>query len=200
MPINYRAQYLEDIGFQGKVIPYQNHDEAIKRIKSIYRTTGIYQVGNEKASMIWNDHFLEIWKNRNSLPEQLENFNQWHNKQVKNLIQIQILPLDRGRWRLGIAQKVINLFLKDLWAWKEIKDDVRHFLHTPIDRRILSKISRQNIPQGWDSWTKVFCDENTYETEYRKYMELQNFIREYYDDIGWFDCVIELEQFFWHQI
>ena len=115
MPINYRAQYIEDIGFQGKVIPYQNHDEAIKRIKSIYRTTGIYQVGNEKASMIWNDHFLEIWENRNSLPEQLEDFNQWHNKQVKNLIQIQILPLDRGRWRLGIAQKVMNLFLKDLW-------------------------------------------------------------------------------------
>lgn len=43
--------------------------------------------------------------------------------------------------KFGIGQKVVNLFMKDLWALGLINNETSKLLHAPLDRTILRKIN-----------------------------------------------------------
>lgn len=57
--------------------------------------------------------------------------------------------LKDGRFRIGIAQKALNLYLKYLWCLGEIETPP----HCPIDRNIIEKLDLdKNTPK---EWTKI---------------------------------------------
>jgi hypothetical protein len=62
--------------------------------------------------------------------------------------------LNNGRLRFGIAQKLINLYLKYRWCLGQIPTPP----HCPFDRIIISKIGLYN---GVINWTEIDCP-NTY--------------------------------------
>jgi hypothetical protein len=66
-----------------------------------------------------------------------------------------------GRFRLGIAQKALNLFLKYLWCLGEIERPP----HCPFDSVVLAKISPMAEGGPFTPWTKM---DNS--TEYRRYV------------------------------
>ena len=55
--------------------------------------------------------------------------------------------LEGGRFRIGIAQKALNLHLKYMWCMGLIKTPP----HCPFDARIIAKLA---ICQGVSSWTE----------------------------------------------
>jgi len=54
--------------------------------------------------------------------------------------------LENGRLRIGVGQKIFNLYLKYLWCLNEIETPP----HCPIDRTIVSIISKKSI-----KWTTL---------------------------------------------
>lgn len=54
---------------------------------------------------------------------------------------------------LGVAQKTLNLFLKDLWAWNVLTPTQEDCLHATIDRIVLEKF--QNPAASWKNWSLV---------------------------------------------
>ncbi len=66
-----------------------------------------------------------------------------------------------GRFRLGIAQKAVNLFLKYMWCMSEIEQPP----HCPFDRIVLSAIAKFAPKPPLVPWTKM-DDPN----EYRRYV------------------------------
>jgi hypothetical protein len=103
-----------------------------------------------------------------------------------------------GRWRIGIAQKMLNLLLKELWAWDELDRVVVPSLHAPLDSIVLSRF--RGVPTAWQRWTKVTCNKDTFDRIYGDYAVIQQKMRGYHDEVGFFDSVIEMEQFLWHRI
>jgi len=57
--------------------------------------------------------------------------------------------LFEGRFRIGIAQKALNLYLKYLWCLGDIPTPP----HCPIDRGILEKL--KGVPPELSAWTKL---------------------------------------------
>ena len=56
--------------------------------------------------------------------------------------------LSRGRFRIGVAQKLFNLYLKYLWVLGWIQTP----LHCPFDSRIISKLGK-GVSAGCRKWT-----------------------------------------------
>jgi hypothetical protein len=56
-----------------------------------------------------------------------------------------------GRFRIGIAQKALNLYLKYLWCLGDIQTPP----HCPIDRRIIDKLDLNWKDRGKYDWTKL---------------------------------------------
>jgi len=196
MPINYRIQFITDIGFpEDAAIPYINNNTAMKRISAIYGTARVGRLSVERSFQFWHNFFSNIWNNRNDIPIVHETFNDWHKEKTMHL---SALLGENNLLKVGIAQKMLNLFLKDFWAWQEIPNEVVIWLYIPLDRIILGKFA--NIPKTWKSWTKVKCDEHTFEDRYGEYMTLQDVMRDYFNEVGIFQSLIEMEQFLWHQI
>jgi hypothetical protein len=61
--------------------------------------------------------------------------------------------LRNDRFRVGISQKALNLYLKYLWCLDEIPTPP----HCPIDRRIIEKLGIQYQQRGQYDWTKLDC-------------------------------------------
>lgn len=59
--------------------------------------------------------------------------------------------LRNGRFRIGIAQKALNLYLKYLWYLGDIPTPP----HCPIDRRIIDKLNLNWRERGNYDWTKL---------------------------------------------
>ena len=77
--------------------------------------------------------------------EQLANFisSEFHGKGV----------LRNDRFRIGISQKALNLYLKYLWCLDEIPTPP----HCPIDRIIIQKLGIPQQQQSQYDWTKLDC-------------------------------------------
>lgn len=58
--------------------------------------------------------------------------------------------LNNGALSFGISQKILNLFLKQMWCAGKLKNEPPHF---PIDRIIINKLNAGNI-----SWSKMKND------------------------------------------
>lgn len=59
--------------------------------------------------------------------------------------------LRNGRFRIGIAQKALNLYLKYLWCLGDIPTPP----HCPIDRSIIDKLNLNWRERGNFDWTKL---------------------------------------------
>jgi len=59
--------------------------------------------------------------------------------------------LRNGRFRIGVAQKALNLYLKYLWCLGEIKTPP----HCPIDARIIGKLKLDPRKAREYAWTKL---------------------------------------------
>ena len=59
--------------------------------------------------------------------------------------------LRNGRFRIGIAQKALNLYLKYLWCLGDIPTPP----HCPIDRLIIDKLNLSWKESGNYNWTKI---------------------------------------------
>lgn len=57
-----------------------------------------------------------------------------------------------GRFRIGIAQKALNLYLKYLWCLGDILVPPPH---CPLDRRIIDKLDLQGEKRKEYDWTKL---------------------------------------------
>lgn len=193
--MNFKLQYRIDIGFnQNEPIPYSEPQRAIRRLQSICRTSR-RNIVFPWAQNLWEEFFNNLWNDRQNIPEQQEEFDNWHKDRVNVLASLLQIG---NNWPLGLAQKMLNLFLKDLWAWDEINNNQALNLHAPLDRIILSHI--KNIPESWKNWTKVFCNEHDFENKYSEYLRIQSILRNYWRNINRFSSLIEMEQFLWHKI
>ncbi len=100
---------------------------------------------------------------KESIKEKLEKYNQIYkhgkisdNGHIKNIDNFskEISEkheriLYKKRFRIGIAQKTINIYLKYLWVLNIIKEPP----HCPFDFRIISRL--KNIPNKCKNWTKI---------------------------------------------
>lgn len=208
-----KNQYKKDI--EEEYFPYRNVTSAIERIRIIYKTARVGNVSHENACELWRIFFSKIYQERKSIPA--KTFDGWQKNKVKrlSLLLLGLLPKRNGAV-LGIAQKMLNLFLKDLWAWGKLPRKIDSQLHMPLDRLILHRLFKM-IPEKWTAWTHVIFNEKTFEKRYREYAKLQNDARDYhkdpaqYKDVvkkrandildrGSFDSLIEMEQFLWHEL
>lgn len=57
----------------------------------------------------------------------------------------------RNRFRIGIAQKALNLYLKNLWCLGEIPITC----HCPLDRQIIDKLGLKSSERSEYDWTKL---------------------------------------------
>jgi len=59
--------------------------------------------------------------------------------------------LRRKRFRIGIAQKAVNVYLKNLWCLSEITTPP----HCPLDRQIIDKLGLTASERSKYDWTKL---------------------------------------------
>jgi hypothetical protein len=112
-------------------------------------------------------------------------------------LEIERLLVISHRGAFGIAQKILNLFMKDLWAFSLLPEAIIAHLHSPIDRRILDKFN--DIPTSWNSWTQAEAGFIRAQTII-DYLYIQNRLRNLCTNTARFQCPIEMEQFIWHRI
>lgn len=87
-------------------------------------------------------------------------FDNWHRKAIGNLKADYHVRWDYGsNLTVGMAQKLINLHCKDLWALDLIPENYSRFFHPIIDRVTLGMLRRRV------SWTTM--------DSYEEYMQLQ---------------------------
>ncbi|HCH1532230.1 TPA: hypothetical protein NKQ35_004766, partial [Vibrio parahaemolyticus] len=197
--VNLKSQYKRDIGVSG--FPYYDHEEAKSRMVSIHGSSR--QRMCISGPILWNCYFDQLWDTRQSIPSEQASFESWFKSQIVILSRI-IAEHRLNRYcptnfySIGMAQKCLNLFLKDLWAFDAVKEaQYRHF-HAVIDRKVLYVLL--NKPESWEAWSKVIAqDEREFEVLYADYLRIQkclNSLQRHYDSE--FSNVLELEQFIWH--
>jgi hypothetical protein len=191
MPL--RAQYLADIGLHSN--PYPAAPES--RIAAIYGTARRGRISKAFASQLWQNHFNGIRSLivGGRLPAAQPAFDNWWTGEA---LKLTVSLRAQGKGDFGIAQKMMNLFLKDLWAFGLIQMPIEAHLHAPIDRRVLGKFAA--VPTTWNPWTKASASTRACPTV-RDYFLLQQALRNYWRSSPIvFPSVIQMEQFFWHSI
>jgi hypothetical protein len=94
-----------------------------------------------------------------SISNSQSKFDQWHKKTVAKLKRDCLVRLTTG-----MAQKIINLHCKDLWALELVPKKYSCYFHPIIDKVTLDGVIGRTI-----SWTKL--------ESYEEYMELQSIFR-----------------------
>jgi hypothetical protein len=191
MPL--RAQYLADIGLHPN--PYPAAPES--RIPAIYGTARRGRISNAFAAQFWQNHFNGINSLivGGSLPAAQSSFDSWWSDEA---LKLTASLRAQGKGDFGVAQKMMNLLLKDLWAFGLIRMPIEEHLHAPIDRRVLAKFSV--TPTTWNPWTKASAYTSACPTD-GDYLQLQQARRDYWRSSPIvFPSVIQMEQFSWHSI
>jgi hypothetical protein len=167
----FRAQYLNDIGLHANPYPHN----AVERIQLIYQTARRGRINRTFALQIW--------------AQQRQPYDVFV---VHACLEIETLLVISHRGAFGIAQKILNLFMKDLWAFNLLPEAIIAHLHAPIDRRILDKFN--DIPTSWNSWTQAEAGFIGAQTII-DYLNVQNHLRNLCTNTARFQCPIEMEQF-----
>lgn len=216
-------QYLNATGVDSST--YSCEQRATQRIEEIYRSVRNATIRNKQLSPhIWKilKPIYDYWttKQKKLPPGQQEYDKQVvdlgfeiksifpqqqdydkYDKQVVDLgykIQSVLKEGNATIWGFGVGQKIVNLFMKDLWALGIIQNPYEKLLHAPLDRIVLEKI--KNVPSTWNAWTKVIA-ENKKSVEIKDYLRLQKGIRDFHQKCPIkFQSVIQMEQFIWHRI
>jgi hypothetical protein len=187
----FKQQYRNDINWEE--CPYRV--DAPKRIKNIYgtstRATG-RTINHEFAGIIWKRHLKPIFDNRHRLPSDRQASDVFLIKRMQSLRRT---LFNHDTSDFGISQKIINLFMKDLWAFNELPNCVELNLHAPLDRTMVEKLS--SPPKTWKAWTKAtLTNPNTVSD----YQSIQQALRQLCAETTGFHMLIEMEQFIWHRI
>jgi hypothetical protein len=183
-----KEQYITDIRADQNIFPYQ--DDALSRIKQIYRTARIVSMENHSAINL-KAYLVLIYANLGDIPSTLENYNSFAKKHIK---EVASLISHDNNLRFGVAQKIFNLFMKDLWAWNKLNIEQESVLHFPIERTILSLFKYS----PWRAWTRVYSTNDDYENTFEEYLDIQSIFRnqlQYYI----FTTPLELDQYLWHK-
>ncbi len=107
------------------------------------------------------------------IPNQRDAFDQWAKQMVESIARAYSAVTPHP---LGLGQKTLNLFLKDLWAWNKLTIAQEDCLHAPIDRIIYAKFLAP--PESWKSWTFVkHSNQNELNVLWVDYQSLQDAMR-----------------------
>lgn len=189
-----RQEYKIDIRITDSV-PYDDAEAAAARIRQIHGAARVPWISMEEAALLWAKHFVPVWTDLARAPCTRIAYDRWIVRQIRRLAS----DLGHGKClRVGIAQKMLNLFMKDLWAWRCLPSGAEQHLHIPIDRTMVQKLRK--APASWSSWTKVDVPPGQFKAAIRDYMEIQKRFRDYCAEIGKFGMPIEMEQFIWRRI
>lgn len=191
--MNLQDQYLADIKLHG--CPYP--DSPARRIAGIYGTARRGRISTAFATNLWKKHFegIHALATMGKLPTTHIAFDEWL---VSEALRLASLLRNNGKGDFGIAQKMMNLFLKDLWGFGVIETAIETLLHAPIDRRVLTKFSV--VPTSWNPWTKAEATSKASKTV-KDYLLLQKGLRDLRNTSPIpFPSVIQMEQFLWHPI
>jgi hypothetical protein len=190
MPL--RAQYVADVGIGPNTYP----NNAGQRVATIYQTARRGRIAQPLAMQIWHalnptyQHALH-----GGLPATQPAYDQFV---VHNGLAIQAILQAVGRGGFGVGQKIINLFMKDLWGLGIIQMPTEMLLHAPLDRIVLAKV--QNVPATWAAWSRVVAA-GPGAPETNDYLAIQQTIRAFHGACPIaFPSVIQMEQFIWHRI
>jgi hypothetical protein len=104
---------------------------------------------------------------------------------LKGMLNLSFAPV-------GIAQKLINLFIKDRWSQNQIAPVLLPWLHIPLDRASLSHIDPKQISH-WKAWTKANLDIPTLV----EYWQIQLTVRAFHRRLGVFQSPMALDQLWW---
>lgn len=190
MPL--RTQYVHDVGINPSTYP----TNAEARISKIYQTARRGTLGLPVASRIWKN--LEPLYQQSIKMKLPTNQSDYDQLVVQYAFGIGNLLHTAGRGGFGIGQKIVNLFMKDLWALGIVLPPTEHLLHAPLDRIVLSKL--RTVPSTWSAWTKVIAS-HTSSPAVADYLYIQKSIRTFHSSCPIpFPSVIQMEQFIWHRI
>ena len=190
MPL--RPQYVADVGIGPNTYPHS----AGQRVAGIYQTARRGRIAQPLAMQIWQIlapiHQQAL---NGGLPANQPAYDQFV---VQSALAIQALLQPIGRGDFGVGQKIVNLFMKDLWGLGIIQLPVEALLHAPLDRIVLAKI--QNVPPTWRAWSRVVAT-GPGAAAVIDYLAIQQNIRGFHAACPIpFPSVIQMEQFIWHRI
>lgn len=195
--MSYRSQYLADIGLAANPYPVNPVD----RIQKIYKTARHGGLSPILAMDIWKLHLQPIYVSLSALAATQPAYDDFI---VNKSLDIEVMLTAMGRGGLGIAQKIVNLFMKDMWAFSILPAGIEQSLHMPIDAGVLSRL--RVIPPTWNPWTKAVARGIKSDTV-ADYLDIQSKFRLYLAESAWlglhppiFASVIEMDQFLWHKI
>lgn len=161
---------------------YKSDDLTEKRITNIFGSfsrilrgrKGLDKIKKEKelkklCNFVKDNVINELINNHGILKSESK-FNKWHEKQINNLIKTCPITWTKNngkRLTVGMAQKIINLTCKDLWALDYIPEKKSRFLHIILDQSTIEVIKR--YVKEVKPWTMVKC--------YEEYMEYQKLFK-----------------------
>lgn len=107
-------------------------------------------------------------------------FDGWHETTLETLKARSPIRWDGGPGlTTGMAQLVVNLHCKSMWAWKLIPDRYARCFHASITKVTLRHLLHVN-PSGWTRWDS-----------YERYMQLQRNIRGMAEDLDVYPLALE---------
>lgn len=190
--IDLREQFQIDTN--QKSISYQREECAIVRIQNIYRSSR----KNKKdiGKLLWEGHFKKVWDERNNIPSCQNSFELWLKSEIYKLSSLLSDGLELKK--IGMAQKFMSLFLKDLWAFNEVSKEVSDNFKPPLDKIILNHFT--DVPTSWQSWTKVACKDSDFDDFYNEYLKItETFSKRYNSMSSQISSPLDLEQLLWHR-
>jgi len=172
-----KSEFRKQAGISSET--YATDDKIGKRTRKVFRTFARALTGrgdlpkNEKEAEMGNlIHVVrrEVIQPLLSSPVAIAGsqtqFDEWHREVVGSLkAECPISWRDGSSLTVGMAQKLINLHCKDLWALGLVPESYSCFFHPIIDR-ITLRMLRKKVPWAKeDRWTQL--------DSYKEYMQLQ---------------------------
>jgi hypothetical protein len=181
---------------------YANRHSALARIRVLYNSAGIVvrqgvRLSDEAAGELWKRFFGPLREHFAQLPHTRAEYDAYLLQQISVLArllrELELLQNER-LGGFGIAQKMLNLFMKDHWALDAFPKQTQLLLHLPLDLRVLSKLKRR--PSTWHAWTRA-----TDTPDHRRdYQRIQDRFRSEWKRTRIFRSPIEMEQWIWYRI
>jgi hypothetical protein len=180
---------------------YEDADAARNRIRRFYQSAGkIVRRGvtlsDAATAELWKRFFEPLNHRLNQLPLIQSEYDLFALQEISTLGRLlrELDLLQHGQLGdFGIAQKMLNLFMKDHWALNAFSIETERLLHLPLDRRVLEKLRRR--PATWRNWTRAM---DTPEHR-RDYQRIQAWFRFECERVRIYRSPIEMEQFIWYR-
>lgn len=106
----------------------------------------------------------ELWQDENK-------YSLWHKNVIEQVIGNCPMTWNDGNClTVGMAQKIVNLFTKDLWALDIFPSNYETFLHVVLDRIVLNEMGYKI------AWTQIndYQDYKSYQFKFKEHVKTQN--------------------------